>query len=155
MTWSRHHSQLTTATAAQLWARWTDAASWQVDDPGVEWAQIDGPLAVGTAGVVKDHGMPAQKIEFTRVEHERAMDFVIKLPLATLTITHDMEPTGEGMRTTHGVVLDGPLHRLYAALVGASLARGLPVVVRNVTAGALTPSSAGHAHQEQFTMEDA
>ncbi|MGY5115582.1 hypothetical protein ACWC2H_06880 [Streptomyces sp. 900105755] len=137
MTWSRYHSQLTTATAPQLWERWTNAAYWQLDDPGVAWAQIDGPLTVGTTGVVKDHGTPAQKIEFTRVEHERAMDFVIRLPLATLTITHDMEPAGEGMRTTHGIVLDGPLHRLYAALLGGKLARQLPVVVRNVTAGAL------------------
>jgi hypothetical protein len=137
MTWSRHHSQLTTATTSQLWERWTNAAYWQLDDPGVEWVQIDGPLAVGTTGVVKNHGSPRQKIEFTRVEHERAMDFVIRLPLATLTVTHDMEPVPEGTRTTHGLVLDGPLQRVYATLIGGNLARGLPVVVRNVTAGAL------------------
>lgn len=137
MTWSRHHSRLTTATAAQLWERWTNAQYWKVDDPGVEWAQIDGPLAVGTTGVVKNHGTPAQKIRFIRVEHERAMDFAIRLPLATLSITHEMEPAGEGIRTTHGVVLDGPLYRVYAALLGGKLARALPTVVRNVTAGAL------------------
>ena len=137
MTWSRHHSELTTATAAQLWERWTNVECWQIDDPGVAWAQIDGPLMVGATGVVKDHGAPPQKIEFSRVEHERAMDFVIRLPLATLSITHDMEPVGECMRTTHGVVFDGPLHRVYAALLGGKLARGLPTVVRNVTAGAL------------------
>lgn len=141
MTWSRNHSQLTTATPAQLWERWTDIRSWQLDDPGVDWAQIDGPPAVGIKGVVKNHGSPAQKIEFTRVEHERAMDFVIRLPLATLTITHDMEPVAEGTRTTHGVVIDGPLHRLYALAIGGTLARGLPAVVRNVTAGALQAAS--------------
>ncbi|TQS45060.1 SRPBCC family protein [Cryptosporangium phraense] len=137
MTWSRRHSQLTTATAAQLWERWTDLDSWPIDDPDVEWAQVGRAVAPGAIGTVKNHGTPAQKIEFTRVERERAMDFVIRLPLATLTITHDLEPAAGGIRVTHGVVLDGPLHQLYARVVGVKLARGLPVVVRNVTAGAL------------------
>ncbi|HEY6794112.1 MAG TPA: hypothetical protein VI248_05470 [Kineosporiaceae bacterium] len=141
MTWSVHHSELTTATTAQLWDRWGDPGTWHLDDPAVEWAQFDGPLAVGTTGVVKNHGTPAQKITFTRVEHGRAMDFVVRLPFATLTITHDMEPALEGVRTTHGIVLDGPLHRLYAAVLGRKLARALPLVVRNVTAGALRSSA--------------
>lgn len=138
MPWARRHSQLTTATPAQVWARWTDADCWHLDDPGVEWAQIDGPVREGTTGVVKNHGLPLQRFRFTRVAHERAMDFVIRLPLGTLTLTHDLEVLPEGTRVTHGVVLDGPAHPLHAAAVGAKLARGLPLVVRRVTAGALT-----------------
>jgi hypothetical protein len=137
MTWRRQHSQLTSATPAQLWERWTRTELWQVDDPGVQWAQLDGPVAVGTTGVVKNHGTPAQRFELTRVEHERAMDLVIRLPLATLSITHDLRSDAGDVRITHGVVLDGPLHRVYAAVLGASLARGLPTVVRRITAGAL------------------
>ncbi|EXG80521.1 SRPBCC family protein [Cryptosporangium arvum] len=142
MTWSHRHSELTTATPAQLWTRWTTAGSWRIDDPGVEWARFDGAVVEGATGVVKTHGAPARTIEFTRVEPGRAMDFTIRLPLATLAITHDMEPAAGGTRTTHGVVLDGPLHRVYALLLGGTLARGLPTVVRNVTAGALRDGDA-------------
>ncbi|WP_447646625.1 SRPBCC family protein [Nocardioides zeae] len=137
MTWTRRHSQLTTATTAQVWDRWTDPTTWQVDDPGVAWAQFDPAVREGATGTVKNHGTPPQRITFTRVEHERAMDFAIRLPLATLTVTHDVEPDGERTRLTHGVTIDGPLHRVYAMLVGRKLARGLPAVVRTVAAGAL------------------
>jgi hypothetical protein len=135
--WIREHTQITTATPAQLWARWTDAAAWAEDDPGVEWARFDGEPALGSTGRVKNHGTPAQRFTFTAWEPEHRMDCTIRLPLAALTITHTMKQTSRGLAATHGIRLSGPLHGLYGMLIGKQLAAGLPEVVGLVLAGAV------------------
>lgn len=141
-TWSRSYTLHTTATPAQVWARWTDASTWAEDDPGVVWAAFDDAPRTGTGGRVKNPGTPAQRFEFTAVEHERRMDFVLRLPLARLSVEHLMEQEYAGLAVTHGVRIEGPLAPVYGVLVGRSLAAGLPEVVRTVVAAAL---ATGHA----------
>ncbi|MCL8014940.1 hypothetical protein [Streptomyces sp. AS02] len=138
MTWSRHHTLVTTATPEQLWARWTTAEYWASDDPAVEWAAFDAPAATGVTGRVKNTGSPAQKFRFTDVRTHERMDFEIRLPFASLSVTHAMEVTGPGVASTHGIVIEGPLSGFYGAVLGARLAAGLPDVVRRVVDGALT-----------------
>lgn len=137
MTWTRTHTQLTSATEEQLWRRWTTAAYWPQDDPGVQWVRFDGEVRDGTTGTLKSHGAPASKLTFTRVVERKYMDFEIRLPLATMTITHTMEPVGDALACTHGVTISGPLTPVYARLVGRKLAAGLPDVVGQVTRAAL------------------
>jgi len=139
--WIREYTVHTTATPAQIWSRWLDAATWGQDDPGVVWAVFDDTPRTGTGGRVKNHGSPAQRFVFTAVEHERQMDFAIQLPLARLTIAHLMEPQSAGLAVTHGIRFDGPLARVYGTVIGRSLAAALPDVVRTVVAAALdTPA---------------
>lgn len=138
MTFTAEHSLVTTATPEQLWARWTDERYWGEDDPGVEWARFDAAPATGVTGRVKNHGTPAQRFVFTDVRTHQRMDFAIRLPFATLSITHQMAPENAGLRSTHGIVIEGPLSGIYGALVGRKLAGELPEVVRKVVDGALT-----------------
>jgi len=137
VTFQAAHTRLTTASAEAVWKRWTTAADWSPDDPGTEWATFDGPVAVGTPGRVKSAGSPAQRFEFTRVEHLAVMDLTISLPGGRLGILHTMQQTPQGLSVTHGVLITGPLSGLYAAIVGRPLARELPEVVRLVTLHAL------------------
>jgi hypothetical protein len=137
MTWSRHHTLVTTATPEQLWKRWTIADYWPMDDPAVQWVSFDGPAATGVTGRIKNAGSPAQKFTFTDVRTYERMDFEIRLPFAQLSITHAMERTGAGLSSTHGIVIDGPLSGLYGAILGGRLATALPEVVRSVADGAL------------------
>ena len=39
--WETSVSRATTATRAQIWARWTTASAWAEDDPGTRWATLD------------------------------------------------------------------------------------------------------------------
>jgi uncharacterized protein YndB with AHSA1/START domain len=144
-TWTRQHTVHTTADPAQVWARWTDASTWSVDDPGVAWVVLDEHPRTGSRGRLRSHGSPAQGFVFTEVEPERRMDLTLRLPWADLSITHAMDPTPAGLAVTHGVRLDGPLAPAYALLVGRRLVAGLPQVVRTVVAAALdaTPAPRG------------
>ncbi|WP_213815125.1 hypothetical protein [Glaciihabitans sp. dw_435] len=137
MTWTAQHTQLTTATADGVWRRWITPEFWGPDDPDTAWATFDAPAAPGVRGRVKALGSPVQRFTFTSVEPGHGMNFVISLPLAKLSFPHSMRETPAGLEVTHGVRLDGPLAGLYAIIIGRSLARGLPEVVRLVTAAAL------------------
>lgn len=137
MTWSASHSILTTVSEEQLWRRWTGASYWAMDDPNVEWARFEADPVNGTVGRLKNHGTPAQRFVFTDVRPYRRMDFAIALPLGRLSITHEISPIDGGLRATHGVVIEGPLERLYGQLVGRGIAEGLPQVVQRVIDGAL------------------
>ena len=138
MTWSTHSTLVTTATPDRLWARWTGPEYWPADDPAVQWVAFDAPAATGVTGRVKNVGSPAQRFTFTDVRVNERMDLQIRLPLAQLSITHAMRETAAGTQATHGIVLDGPLAPLYAALIGRKLAASLPEVVRRVVDGALS-----------------
>jgi hypothetical protein len=138
MTWARQCTLLTTATPEQLWARWTTPEYWPADDPAVQWVVFDAPAATGATGKVKNAGSPAQRFRFTDVRVHDRMDLEIRLPLATLSITHAMQQTTAGLQITHGIVLEGPLAAVYGAALGRGLAAALPDVVRRVADGALT-----------------
>ncbi|MGC0365789.1 hypothetical protein ABH922_003773 [Rhodococcus sp. 27YEA15] len=131
MTWIRTYSVVTTAAASSVYGRWTDLDTWAIDDADLQWVQVEGPVRVGASGKVKSGG-PAQKITFTELVPNRAMNFEIKLPLATLSFPHSIEKLDEGLRITHGVRFDGPLAGLFGAVVGRSIGAGLPAVVRAV-----------------------
>ncbi|MGO2519264.1 hypothetical protein [Microbacterium sp.] len=137
MAWRASYSQLTTASPEAVWRRWTTPSAWAEDDPALASAEFAYPPTVGTTGWVKNVGSPRQRIVFTVLDENAAMNFRVTLPGAVLTFPHDMRATAEGLVVTHNVQLDGPLSRLYALIIGRGIARGLPAVVRLVTEAAL------------------
>ncbi|MER7556382.1 hypothetical protein ABTZ46_05540 [Nocardioides sp. NPDC126508] len=141
-TWVHEHTEITTATPAQVWSRWAVAPTWAVDDPSVEWALFDGEPANGTTGKMKSPGSPAQKFTFTCVEPLHRFDFEFTLPLGTLAITHLVEERGkDNYAVTHGVRVAGPLSGIYTALVGRRIAAGFPEVVNTVLNAALAKAA--------------
>ena len=51
--WEFEHTETTTATAARLWRRYADPASWPEWDQQTEKVAIDGPFEAGTSGWLK------------------------------------------------------------------------------------------------------
>ncbi|TCJ28354.1 polyketide cyclase/dehydrase and lipid transport [Nocardioides jejuensis] len=141
-TWEHKHTEITTATPAQVWSRWAVATTWAIDDPSVEWALFDGEPCNGSTGKLKSPGSPAQKFTFTCVEPLRRFDFAFNLPLGTVSITHLVEEQGKGnYAVTHGVRVEGPLSRVYTALLGRKIAAGFPDVVNAVLNAALVSAA--------------
>ncbi|WP_232547220.1 hypothetical protein [Propioniciclava soli] len=142
------HSAEAAVDPAVVWDRWTQVEHWPVDDPQVERATLNGPIAVGAVGQVKLAGGPRATFRFAQVDRMGGR-FAIecKLLLCTLRLEHELDrpdpdaPDVEGQdapsqlcRITHRVVLTGPLARLWNRVIGAAMGRGLPTVVANVVA---------------------
>lgn len=129
MRWSRSHTVTTTALPERIWARWTTAQTWSLDDPSTTAAHFPEPPQAGDRGTVSGIG-GTQKFVFTEIDRNRQMTFRIRLPGARLVFPHSMEQTAEGLRVTHAFWFDGPLAFLYGPLIGTRLIRELPTVVR-------------------------
>jgi polyketide cyclase/dehydrase/lipid transport protein len=130
--WQFEHSETTSATPDQLWARYADPASWPAWDDGTESVTVEGPMAVGTRGRLKPKGGPTTTFEFVEVEPGRGFTDVTRLPLARLEFSHRIEPHGDATRFTHRITITGPLSPLFARVVGRNVAAGLPGAMRTL-----------------------
>jgi len=142
--WTFEHTETTSAAPAQLWARYADPSRWPEWDHEIAVVVVQGPMAVGTHGILKPVKDPKTHFTFTEIIPEVGFTDVSRLPLARMTFRHRIDPTPTGSRFTHEVVISGPLSRLFARVIGRNLAAGLPVSMRKLARLAeTTPATVG------------
>ncbi len=130
--WAFEHSEVTSATPEQLWARYAEPTTWPEWDQQIAAVTVQGPLAVGTRGRLEPVKGPAASFTFTEVTHGVGFTDVSRLPLARLTLAHHIEPTTAGCRFTHRVTISGPLTPLFARVIGKTIAAHLPTAMRTL-----------------------
>jgi hypothetical protein len=129
MTWTTQAVVRTKASPEQVWALWTDVATWSRWDRDVEASQLDGPFVLGTRGVLTPRGGPKTRFVLTSVEPHVGFTNRSSLPLGTLDFIHTLRVEGGETVIEHRVEMKGPLTFLFRRLVGAGIARGLPGTV--------------------------
>lgn len=137
--WTFEHTETTSATPAQLWARYTDPTRWPEWDHETERVTIDGPFAAGTTGTLKPVKGPKTKFRMLEVTPFEGFSDVSRLPLALLTFTHRLQKAADGTRFTHAVSITGPLAPVFARVIGANIAAGLPAAMRRLAGLAEQP----------------
>ncbi len=130
--WAFDHTETTSASPDQLWARYVEPATWPQWDHEIAAVSVQGPVAVGTRGRLKPVTGPAASFTLTEVTPGVGFTDVSRLPLAQLTLAHHIEATASGSRFTHHVTITGPLAPLFARVIGKRLAAGLPTAMRNL-----------------------
>jgi hypothetical protein len=126
------------ATPAQLWARYADVPNWTDWDEGLEHVSLDGPFAVGVSGRLKPAGAPTSfPFTLTRVDVERGFSDVTPiphraLPLVRLVFDHELTPTATGTRITHRVAFRGPLGWLFRLVAGKGFHKDVPDAVNSL-----------------------
>lgn len=114
------------AEPAAYFARWTDHDSWSEWSPDTEWARVDGAVRVGAHGVLKPVGGPKAKFTVSECEKDRVYTDVSRLPGATLTFRHAVEPAASGSRLEVRVWVTGPMAWLWARTAFAGFSRSVP-----------------------------
>ncbi|MGH3999242.1 MAG: SRPBCC family protein [Pseudonocardiaceae bacterium] len=130
---SYEHTADTSATAAQVWARYVDVATWAQWNAGVAAVSLDGPFAAGTTGTLTPPG--GEPLPFRIVAAEPGRSYTSETHIAeTVTLRSRSVltplPTG-GTRISQHSELVGPAAEYFAASFGPALAEGVP---RTVTA---------------------
>jgi uncharacterized protein YndB with AHSA1/START domain len=145
--WTFEHSAESTAPPASVWERYTDVDHWsEWSTKGVEKSSLDGEFEVGTTGMSKAPHLPKGRFELVDVEPERRFVLKSRLPGATLTFTHQLEPAGEGTRITHRADLGGPLSFVWTPVVGRIIKPSLPSGVEQLAE--LAPQKEEEARRE-------
>lgn len=115
----------TTASPEAIWAVWTDPAHRPRWHPRLEWATLDGPLAVGTEGRWKPDRARALSVRVAEVVPGRRLVFdgIHGPPVARGHYEYELLPApgAGGSRIVHRVRLSGPLAAPIARLFGRAL----------------------------------
>lgn len=126
--WETTSALEATVPATAVWQRAYAAAEvWQLWNPEIKRARLDGPLRLGAeARIVFRTGL---RLRFRVVEFEEGRVFTdeARLPGARMGHRHLVEPgDGQGCRLTNTIYVDGPLAPLWRRLLGPAAARALP-----------------------------
>ena len=142
--WTFEHTETSSATPEQLWARYSQPATWPEWNQGMTHVTLDGPFATGAKGTLKPAHGPKTRFTLTAVEPLRTFTDVSELPMARLTFSHVVEPVGAGVRFTHRATISGPSSMLLARLIGKNIEANLPGSMRTLAQLAeQTPSPVG------------
>ena len=107
-----------TARPDAFFERWIDHGTWPTWSPDTEWARVDGPVVVGTRGVLKPKRGPKAKFVVTACTPGREYTDTTALPGARLVFQHTVEPTKGGADLGVLVTIDGPLAMLWSRVLG-------------------------------------
>lgn len=107
-----------TATPDAFFARWIDHDTWSEWSPDTEWVRLDGPVEVGTHGVLKPKGGPKTKFVISACTPGREYTDTSRLPGARLVFRHTVEPAAPGCELHVQVTMDGPLAWVWAKILG-------------------------------------
>jgi hypothetical protein len=136
--WTHEHTLETDASAEAIWRLWSEVSTWSRWDDDIEWAQLDGPFAVGSRGRLKPKGIPAAGFALVSVVPGVAYTVEQRLPLATLRFHHELaETAGDSTRFTHRVTIAGPLGPLFAAVFGRRMKANFGKIMRHLAEEAL------------------
>lgn len=135
--WTFEHRETTAARPAEVWAQYTEPATWPRWDQDLRSARADGPLVVGTRGTLRPASGPPVAFTITEVAPGRAFTTVSRLPLGRLAIEHEVHENDRGTDFIHRVTITGPLSGLYARILGPGLMKGLPVAMQALAAQAV------------------
>jgi uncharacterized protein YndB with AHSA1/START domain len=139
--WEFEHSVETPASRERVWALWTDVSGWPRWNPGVSYAELDGPVVEGATGSIHAAGGPSSTLKVLAVEPERRFVTEASERFVRLRFEHELRDVGEGqLRISHRVRMTGPGTPLLRHTVGARLERSIPEALDALVARVTTPA---------------
>ncbi|MGI8887389.1 MAG: SRPBCC family protein [Nocardioidaceae bacterium] len=110
---------ISTASPDAYFARWIDHNTWPAWSPDTEWVRVDGPVQVGTRGVLKPKGAPKVKFFISACSPGREYTDTTLLPGARLVFQHTVESAASGSDLRVQITMRGPLTFLWSNIMGA------------------------------------
>ena len=111
-----------TAGPGAYFARWTNHDTWTQWDLNTEWVRLDGPVRVGTCGVLKPRRGPKVKFVISACTPDREYTDTSRLPGARLVFQHTIMPSEQGSDLAVLVTISGPLAFVWAKIMRSSFA---------------------------------
>src|SRR3954465_7450273 len=113
-------SAVANATPEQVWAAWTDVASWS-EGEHIQSAELKGEFTVGGVIKTRARGFPSSTLTLTRVQRPGIWVDESRSPGVRMTFEHLIESVEGGTKITERVLMAGPLARLIGALMRRKL----------------------------------
>ena len=130
MAFAHEESATTTATPGDVWAIWSQTATWPTWDPAVDSVDLPGEFVAGATGRMVLAGSMDVPLVLEVVEPGARYQDRITVGALTITIDHVVEATAEGSRITVRTTVQGP----GAEDVAPMIAQDAPVALASLVA---------------------
>jgi len=125
--WEFEHSVQAPISRTRVWAIWIDVRAWPTWNPGVGYAELDGPFDEGVTGTVHAVGGPTSTLKVLAIDPERSFVTEATERFMRLRFEHSLTDVDDGqLRVTHGARMTGPATPLMRRTVGRRLERSIP-----------------------------
>jgi uncharacterized membrane protein len=131
--WIFEHEVTTTATREQVWALWSDLASWPSWDVTLDSVKPRGEFASQQFAELKPKGAKVLVLELLDVDEPNGFVDIQLLPKAKMRTEHKLrDAEGGGLIVSQSVTFDGPLARVFRFVIGRGIKRDMPVAMRRL-----------------------
>lgn len=115
----REASMETKAASARVWRIWSDVNTWPEWNPDMKESRLDGPLKVGTTGMINTRSGGKHDVVVTHYEEGRSFELEsTAMPGTKMAIRATISPTAGGTRISQAFEARG----LLAPVVGPMMA---------------------------------
>jgi uncharacterized protein YndB with AHSA1/START domain len=127
--WEFEHSVEASVARRRVWALWTDIGGWPAWNPGVGYAELNGPMSEGATGRVHAEGGPTSTLRVLEIEPERRFVTEAAERFVRLRFDHELTDTDGRLRVTQRVRMTGLATPLLRHTVGRRLERSIPAAL--------------------------
>lgn len=126
------HTVETSAPPEAVWHVWTDVPNWKAWDDGLKAAELNGPFASDTKGVLIPVKGP--KSTFVLMEVISGQSYILrtKLPLGALYVKRVLTNQNGKTAFTHEVWFTGLTKRIFGRALGRNYREILPGVMEKI-----------------------
>jgi uncharacterized protein YndB with AHSA1/START domain len=135
--WEFEHSVEADASPERVWELWTDISGWPSWNPGVGYAEVDGPVVEGATGTIHAVDGPASTLKVLEIDPERRLVTEASERFVRIRFEHELTDADESrLRITHRVKMMGFGTPVMKRTVGPRLERSIPAAVEELAARA-------------------
>jgi Polyketide cyclase / dehydrase and lipid transport len=110
----------TTASPDRVW--WSDVNSWPEWNPDMKESRLDGPLRIGTRGMINTRSGGKHEVVVTQFEDGKTFELEsTALPMTRMAIRATVTPAGSGTRMSQGFEARGVLAPIVGPLMGGTI----------------------------------
>ncbi|BDE05440.1 hypothetical protein WPS_07160 [Vulcanimicrobium alpinum] len=141
LTWERSAQAVSSAPPERVWAVLTDGRRWSQWNAGVQWIEIEGPLAPGTLLTMKPKGAPQTAFRIAAALPPHLLAFAVTFgPLATLEFRYELRPEGAQTAIVQTIGIGGPFAAPLLRKRAERIADAMPANLERLAARAAAPA---------------
>jgi hypothetical protein len=129
----RETSIETSATPAEVWRIWSDVNSWPEWNPDMKESRLDGPLEVGTTGMVHTRSGGRHDVVVTQLEDGQSFELEsTAMPMTKMAIRATVTPTANRTRISQGFEARGLLAPVVGPMMGGTILKTFDSVLQGL-----------------------
>jgi hypothetical protein len=121
------------ATPAEIWRIWSDVNTWPEWNPDMKESRLDGPLEVGTRGMINTRSGGKHDVVVTQFEDGRSFELEsTAMPGTRMAIRATVTPAATGTRISQGFEARGLLAPIVGPMMGGTILKTFNSVLQSL-----------------------